>query len=71
MCVFECVCVRETDSITPWPEISSELYRPSDLRLSANLVTDFADRRCRLTSVTDPHGHNQDFLDGAATFTSK
>jgi hypothetical protein len=29
---------------TPWPESTSELYRPSDLRLSAKLVPTFADR---------------------------
>jgi hypothetical protein len=29
---------------TPWPESVSELYRPSDCRLSANLVPTFADR---------------------------
>jgi hypothetical protein len=29
---------------TPWPESSSELYRPSDRRLSAKLVPTFADR---------------------------
>jgi hypothetical protein len=29
---------------TPWPEFSSELYRPSDCRLSAKLVPTFVDR---------------------------
>jgi hypothetical protein len=29
---------------TPWPESRSELYRPSDGRLSAKLVPTFADR---------------------------
>jgi hypothetical protein len=29
---------------TPWPESANELYRPSDLRLSAKLVRTFADR---------------------------
>jgi hypothetical protein len=28
---------------TPWPESASELYRPSDLRLSAKLVPTFVD----------------------------
>jgi hypothetical protein len=28
-----------------WPESVSELYRPSELRLSAKLVQTFADRR--------------------------
>jgi hypothetical protein len=29
---------------------------PSDRRLSAKLVPSFADRRCHVVSVTDPHG---------------
>jgi hypothetical protein len=41
----------------------SELYRPSDRRLSAKLVPTFADRRCRGVSVTDPHGRILGFLD--------
>jgi hypothetical protein len=31
---------------TPWSESESELYRPSDRRLSAKLVTTFANRWC-------------------------
>jgi hypothetical protein len=30
--------------ITPWPESTSELYRPSDRRLSSKLVPTFANR---------------------------
>jgi hypothetical protein len=30
--------------LTPWLESASELYRPSDRRLSAKLVPTFADR---------------------------
>jgi hypothetical protein len=33
----------------------SELYRPSDRRLSVKLVPTFADRGCRVVSATDPH----------------
>jgi hypothetical protein len=29
---------------TPWPESASELYQPSDRRLSGKLVPTFADR---------------------------
>jgi hypothetical protein len=47
---------------TPWPESASELYRPSNSRLSAKLVSTFADRKWRV-SVTDPYGHNLGFLD--------
>jgi hypothetical protein len=41
---------------TPWSESASELYRPSDRRLSAKLLPTFADRRCHVVSVTDPYG---------------
>jgi hypothetical protein len=41
---------------TPRPESASELYRPSNRRLSANLVPAFAERRCHVVSVTDPFG---------------
>jgi hypothetical protein len=37
-------------------ESASELYRPSDRRLSAKLVPTLADRRCRVVSVTNHHG---------------
>jgi hypothetical protein len=39
--------------ITPWPESASELYRPSDRRLSAKLVPTFAGTGCHVISVTD------------------
>jgi hypothetical protein len=34
----------------------SELYPPSDRRLSAKLVPTLADRGCRVVSATNPHG---------------
>jgi hypothetical protein len=34
----------------------SELYRPSDRRLSAKLVPTLANRGCRVVSATNPHG---------------
>jgi hypothetical protein len=40
---------------TPWSESASELYQPSDSRLSAKLVPTFEDRRCHVVSVTDPY----------------
>jgi hypothetical protein len=49
--------------VTPLPEFASELYRPSDRRLSAKLVSTFADRACHVVSVTDPYGSNFGFLD--------
>jgi hypothetical protein len=35
---------------------ASELYRPSDRRLSAKLVPTSVDRGCHVVSVTDPYG---------------
>jgi hypothetical protein len=49
--------------IPPWPESVSELYRPSDRRLSAKLVPTLADRRSHVVSVTDPYGRILGFLD--------
>jgi hypothetical protein len=36
---------------TPWPESASELYRPSDRRLSVKLVSTFADTGRHVVSV--------------------
>jgi hypothetical protein len=41
-----------------WPESASELYRPSDRRLSAKLVPTTADRASQMVTVTDPYGRN-------------
>jgi hypothetical protein len=35
----------DTNNQIPWPDSASELYSPSDRRLSAKLVPTFADRR--------------------------
>jgi hypothetical protein len=40
---------------TPWSESASELYRPSDRRLSAKRLPTCADRGCQAVSVTDPY----------------
>jgi hypothetical protein len=50
-------------NLTPWPESASELYRLSDIHLSAKLVPAFADRGYHVVSVTDPYGRILDFLD--------
>jgi hypothetical protein len=47
----------------PWPESTSELYRPSDRGLSAKLIPTFMDRECHVVSLTDPYGRILDFLD--------
>jgi hypothetical protein len=48
---------------TPWTYPASELYRPSDRRLSAKFVPTFADRGCRVVSATDSNGRILGFLD--------
>jgi hypothetical protein len=50
------------------PESASELYRPSDRRLSTKLVPTFADIGCHVVSVTDPYGRNLGFLDRRSYF---
>jgi hypothetical protein len=42
-------------NLTPWPESASELYRPSDRSLSANLAPTFADRGCHVVSETESY----------------
>jgi hypothetical protein len=53
------------------PELASELYRPSDCRLSAKLMQTFADRGCLVVSVTNPYGRILGFLDRNRYFFSK
>jgi hypothetical protein len=57
-----------TNKQTPWPESANELYRPSDHRLSANLMPTFAERVCCVVSVTDPYGRILGFLDRSRYF---
>jgi hypothetical protein len=40
--------------IYQWLQSASELYRPSDRRLSAKLMSTLADRGCHVVSVTNP-----------------
>jgi hypothetical protein len=47
---------EEINKKTPWSESASELYRPSDRRLSAKRLPTCADRGCHVISVTDPSG---------------
>jgi hypothetical protein len=54
--------------IAPWSESVSELYPPSDRRLSAKLVPTFADRGCHVVSVTDPYGRIREILDRSHYF---
>jgi hypothetical protein len=48
---------------TPWPGSASDLYRPSDRRLSRKLVPTFEGTGCHVVSVTNPYGCNLCFLD--------
>jgi hypothetical protein len=61
------VCIKLKNQ-TQWPESASELYRPSDLRLSVKLVPTFADIRCHVVSVTDPYNHIFGFLERSRYF---
>jgi hypothetical protein len=54
--------------ITPWPVSASELYQPSDLHFSANLVPIFADRGCCVVSTAYPYSCNLSFLDRSHYF---
>jgi hypothetical protein len=49
--------------ITPWPESASEIYRPSDGRLLANLVPNFAFRGCYVARAADPYSRILGFVD--------
>jgi hypothetical protein len=48
---------------TLWPVSTSELYQPSDRRLSAKLVPTFVNRGCHVVSVTDSYSCILNFLD--------
>jgi hypothetical protein len=54
---------------TPWSYSASQLYRPSDRRMSAKLLPTFADRGCRVVSAIYPHGRILGFLDRNLTQT--
>jgi hypothetical protein len=55
----------------PWSESASELYRPSDRRLSAKWLPTFAEKECQVVSVTDPYGRILGFLDRSRYFSIK
>jgi hypothetical protein len=62
---------KQTNKQTPWSESASELYRPSDRRLSAKWLPTFAERGCHVVSVTDPYGRILGFLDRSRYFSIK
>jgi hypothetical protein len=51
-----------------WSESASEIYRPSDRRLSAKLVPAFEDTGCHVVGVMDPYGRNLAFIDRSRYF---
>jgi hypothetical protein len=55
-------------NISPWIKSASELYRPSECRLSAKLVPTFVERECRMVSAADPYGRNLGFLDRSSYY---
>jgi hypothetical protein len=65
---LSCINLVKRTKQAPWTESTSELYRPSDRRLSAKLVQTFADWGCRVVSVTDPYGRILGFLDRSHYF---
>jgi hypothetical protein len=60
-----------TNKQSPWYESASELYQPSDRRLSEKWLPTFADRGCHVVSVTDPYGRTLGFLDRSRYFSIK
>jgi hypothetical protein len=60
--------VNLPDKQTLWPESASELYRPSDRRLSAKLKPTFTVRGCHVVGVTDPYDRNLGFQDRSSYF---
>jgi hypothetical protein len=69
--IFLSVLKRNIIKKTPWSESSSEIYRPSDRRLSAKWLPTFANRGCHVVSVTDPYGRILGFLDRSRYFSIK
>jgi hypothetical protein len=62
---------KKTNTQTPWSKSASELYRPSNRRLSAKWLPTFADKGCHVVSVTDPYGRILGFLDRRRYFSIK
>jgi hypothetical protein len=65
------IVIRINKKQTPWSESASELYRPSDRRLSVKGLPTFADKGCHVISVTGPYGRIPVFLDRSRYFSIK
>jgi hypothetical protein len=68
---INCTSSNISKNKIPWSESASELYRPSDRRLSAKRLPTFADRGCHVVSVKDPSSRIVDFLDRSRYFSIK
>jgi hypothetical protein len=55
--------IKKKTNYTPRHESASELYRPSDRRLSEKLEPIFGDRRCHVVRVSDLYRHILGLLD--------
>jgi hypothetical protein len=58
---------QDKNKQSPWSESASELYRPSDRRLSAKWLPTFVYRWCHVVSVTDPYGRFPLFLSSSSS----
>jgi hypothetical protein len=67
----EFCCWMYVQKKTPWCESTSELYRPSDRRLSAKWLPTCADKGYHVVSVTGPYGRILGFLDRSRYFFIK
>jgi hypothetical protein len=66
--IIQCLSNKRTQ----WPESASELYRPSDRRLSAKLVLALVDRGVLRSQLSGSlMGVISVYWTGAATFSSK
>jgi hypothetical protein len=61
---------NNNNNVTPWVWFASELYRPSDLCLSAKLVPIFADRSVSCGQHGRSYGCNHGFLCQSRNFSS-
>jgi hypothetical protein len=68
---FQSILQKTKTKQTQWSESESELYRPSDRRLSAKSLPTFADKGCHVVSVTDPYGRILGFPDRSCYFSIK
>jgi hypothetical protein len=68
---YSTIELQNNNKKTPWSDSASELYRPSDRRLSAKWYSTFADRGWHVVSVTDPYGRILGFIDRSRYFSIK